>query len=390
MSQHQQPPDETTQLTDTDPEPSTEIADAVDQHDVHRYQCSICGETYGNEITARVHITRSDDVEHLNHNGLMPEAEIELVSPVDEVVDTISRQPDEIAVESFSVEQLPDDYSNHHRQIIKVATHNPYASYAELEDLVASEFEEFDIEVPSYSTIRRVVREFYRPHVNAEQTESLDALTAKQQAIIIARLILEDKTHANVSERVGCAASYPAQVYERAAGVVQKFEEADEDVVGLIKSELSTESISELINRGLVDDLPIEFEQIDDNATENASTDDNDDSYNQQSLWGSPVDNQTGLRGVPADLTDTAYDGEDQAELVEESGDPKDSDSGLQDSLGSDDALQADITDLYHQIRLLEDVFQQVDSDYNADLTEAVITEVAKRCESILHTQEEK
>ena len=391
MSQHQKPLDEAAQIDDTSTETTIKIGDVADQQDEYTYQCPICGVTYNHEISARVHITRAEDDDHLNHNGLMPEVEVEVLSSNDGVVDTVSRQPEEISLESLSIDQLPTGYSDHHKQIIRISTRNPYASYAELEDLVASEFDQLGIEVPSYSTIRRVVREFYHPHHEPEETESLDTLTAKQAAIIIARVLLQDKTHANVADHVGCASSYPPQVYDRAPRVVQRFEDSEGDRVELIKSALSTESMSALTSRGLVDDLPIEFEQVTNKDTETAATGDNEREADQPRIWGSPVDNQTGLRGVPdPDSTITKPDDEDKAEQVQEPSDLEDPDLEMSDSSSSDDALQAGVSELYQQVRFLNDIFCQLDINHDADLTEAVTTEIAKRCESILHTSEEK
>lgn len=391
MSQHQQPLDEAAQIDDTRTETTIDIGDTADQQDEYTYQCPICGVTYSNEITARVHITRAEDDDHLNHNGLMPEVEVEVLSSDDEVVDTVSRQPEEISLESLSIDQLPAGYPEHHKQIIKIATRNPYASYTELEDLVASESDQLGIEVPSYSTIRRVVREFYHPHDEPEETESLDTLTAKQAAIIIARVLLQDKTHANVADHVGCASSYPPQVYDRAPRVVQRFEDSEGDRVELIKSALSVESMSALTNRGLVDDLPIEFEQVVNEDTETAATGDDEREADQQDIWGSPVNNQTGLRGVPdPDPAVTTPDDEGESGRAQEPSDLDDPNLEISNSSSSDDALRAGVSDLYQQVRFLNDVFCQLDTDHNSDLTEAVTTEVAKRCESILHTGEKE
>lgn len=392
MSQHQHPPNEGIATEDTDTEPSTETAGVTDQRRDSRYRCPICEATYDNEITARVHITRSDDEEHEHHNGLMPEAEVEVLSQDGEVIDTVSRQPEEIAVDSLSVDQLPGDYPEHHRRIIKIATRHPYKSYSDLEELVSSEFAELDLDVPSYSTIHRVVRDFYHPQAeskSSEKTESLDNLTAKQQAIIIARAVLPDTTKSQIADRVGCASSYPAQVYDRAPKIIQKFgHDVDGDVRKMLKSELSTESINELTSRGLVHDLPIEFER-----TEDAETDNSDDDTDQQSLWGSPVDNQTGLRGVPESEStiDTGHDDEDQSDLAQETSDSEesDADTDVTETLPDDDALRADVADLYQEISFLSDVIEHVDSGHNADFAAAVVSEVEERCESILQIQGE-
>ena len=170
MSQHQQPTNEAIPTDDTDAQSSADTADITDKQREYRYRCPICEEIYENEITARVHITRSDDEAHKNTNGLMPEAEVEVLSQDDELLDTVSRQPDEIDVECLTVEQLPDNYPDHHQHIIRIATHNPYKSYSELEELVSSEFSVLDLDVPSYSTIHRVVRDYYHPQ--AERTSA--------------------------------------------------------------------------------------------------------------------------------------------------------------------------------------------------------------------------
>lgn len=389
MSQHQHPPNEGIATEDTDTEPSTETAGVTDQRKDSRYRCPICEAIYDNEITARVHITRSDDEEHEHHNGLMPEAEVEVLSRDGEVIDTVSRQPEEIAVESLSVDQLPDDYPEHHRRIIKIATHHPYKSYSELEELVGSEFSELDLEVPSYSTIHRVVRDFFHPQAerSTEKTESLDELTAKQQAIIIARALLPDQTKSHIADRVGCASSYPAQVFDRAPNIVQRFgQNGDDETSEMLKSELTPESIDELTSRGLVEDLPIEFDSTATTTEEVEATDDDGDS-GQQSLWGSPVDNQTGLRGVPEPDVSTVSDDKEQTDPTQEQ-DAEESNADMTDTLPDDDPIH-DIADLYREVSFLVDIFEHVDLEHNTELTEAVIKTVAGRCESILQTRGE-
>ncbi|SNR43086.1 hypothetical protein [Halorubrum vacuolatum] len=383
-----QPQQTTTRAAgDTANQPTAEPVD-IDDPDDYRYQCPLCEAVYDSEIAARVHITRSDDDTHQNQNGLMPESYIEIIADDDEVIGTVSRQPDEIAVGSFSLDQVPDEYPEHHKHIIKIATQHPYKNYAEIEDLVIKEFDEKGIDVPSYSTIRRVVRDFYHPRELSEQVESLEALTAKQQAIIIARTLLPSEPKAKISDRVGCASSYPAQVYERAPGIIRSIEESG-DVSERIKSELSVESKRELTTAGLVDELPIEFdvavEEVADTDTEEA----NDNG--QQSLWGSPVDNPTGLRGVPTpeSVIDTDDDDAHEDAQTKVPAAPQADDSKPElDSLAEADVLRADVADLYQDISFLSDVYQHVGGNNDPDFTQAVITAVADRCESILQRGE--
>ncbi|SNR64648.1 hypothetical protein [Halorubrum vacuolatum] len=386
MSQHYQPTNEAISTDDTDAQPSADTSDITDKQKEYRYRCPICETIYENEITARVHITRSDDEAHKNTNGLMPEAEVEVLSQDGDLLDTVSRQPDEIDLECLTVDQLPDDFPEHHRHIIRIATTNPYKSYSELEEIISSEFSTLDLDVPSYSTIHRVVRDYYHPQAErtSEKTESLDELTAKQQAIIIARALLPDATKSQIASKVGSASSYPAQVFERAPDIVQRFERSSDDEINdIIKSELTPESIDELISRGLVDDLPIEFDSTS-VATEEADSD-NDSDAGQQSLWGSPVDNQTGLRAVPepeANLS-AMHENQEKVDSVQDP-DSKVSVSESTDTLPDEDTPYAIVADLHREVSFLEEVFERMEPDHNVEFAEAVIKTVAGRCESIL------
>lgn len=376
MSQPQQTHEEVTVPEDTDMKSVTET-DITDQQNNHRYQCPICDAIYENEITARVHITRSDDEIHQNHNGLMPETKIDTLSQDGEVINSVSRQPDEITVENFSADQLPSEYPEHQRRILQIATHNPYEQeYTALEDLIVSDFEEFDLKIPSYSTIRRAVKEFYHPQSSDQaETEALDDLTPKQQAIVIAHTLLPDEPKSAIADRVGCASSYPAQVYDRAPHIVQQLGQKDDgDIVEAIQSELSEESKIELTTRELVDDLPIEFEAIDDKRSEDIVTDSGDEDSNQQSLWGSPIENQTGLRGVP------------EPEPDQPKFDSDDADSETENPSQTDDEVLDAVADLHQELRFLSDIFAHAEPHQNTDLVTAVTEQVEERCESILRT----
>lgn len=376
MSQPQQTHEEVTVPEDTDMKSVTETA-ITDQQNNHRYQCQFCETIYENEITARVHITRSDDEIHQNHNGLMPDTEIDILGKDGEVIDSVSRRPDEITVDNFSADQLPSEYPEHQRKILQIATQNPYEQeYTTLEDLIVSEFEELDLKIPSYSTIRRVVKEFYDPQSpDQAEAEDLDDLTPKQQAIIIAHTLLPDEPKSTIADRVGCASSYPAQVFDRAPHVVQQLgQKNDGDIVEAIQSELSEESIIELTSRELVADLPIEFAAIDDRNSEDVVTDSGDEDSNQQSLWGSPIENETGLRGVP------------EPEPDQSKFDSEEADSETQNSSQTDEEVLDAIADLHQELRFLSDIFAHAEPHQNTNLVTAVAEQVEERCESILRT----
>lgn len=216
---------------------ATSSDEAMPDHDTTdvEFECPYCDITYQNETLARVHITRTDDADHANRDGLMPETEI-IARHTDtgDYIDTITRRPRNINVQAITRDDLPDALTDRHAEIVLAATWNPYEDdYTNLETEALEQFELHGLDDLSYSTIRRVTRRFYRDGTTTDQTpnmtsntqpETLTDGTAKQQAVIISHLTHPDNSDARIAERIGTAQSYPSQIYDRFDDVLARLD----------------------------------------------------------------------------------------------------------------------------------------------------------------------
>lgn len=287
------------------------------------YRCPVCEKTYQHELLARIHITRASDDSHAHRNGLMPEAEIEAIDADGKVIKTITRSPDELEPETLTVEAFPDGLSEKRRHALLIAAHNPYESSAQaITDRIEKRADETGLAVPGYTTVCRSLKSFYQPPEDDESgaqpdDESITDLTAKQQAIIIARLADPDATEARIADMVGCADSYPGQVYDRAEHVIDNIEaecETDDDLPRVLASELSASDIRTLHERGLLAGIPVSLPTAEMDQDEAAEADaQTGESADQDGQWGSPVSNQTGLRADPANPFGNEADTESSA-----------------------------------------------------------------------------
>jgi hypothetical protein len=228
--------------------------------DGYKFRCAFCSETYPNEILTRVHVTRSQDKEHLNYDGFMPETDIELIDSAGNTVEHLSRRPNDLDVEALAMDDIPDEFSEQHKHIILIGAYNQYVStFQKLKGLADDRLEEAGIDTLSYSTVRRIIREFYRPQeVEAEKQnkskdndeERLCDLTERQQAIVIAHLANPRESTTQIARRAGnTAKSYPGQVYKRAKGIIDRLQDNIDDgvnVVDAILSEMTAEDVSNL------------------------------------------------------------------------------------------------------------------------------------------------
>lgn len=224
-------------------------------HEQHAYRCPHCGVTYTHEHLTRVHITRSDDDDHCNRNGCMPETEIEVVTDDGVIKDTIKKRPEDIDLASLAPADLPDEYTQQHKRIILVAARHPEVeSYTELENRAETVLRAHGLETPSYSTIRRVIRQFFRPHLSESQTNTSDTssskdrlrdLTERQQAIVIARLAHPDAQATTLADRLGISQSYLSRIYNQDADLIDRLEqrvEAADDLVEVLTDTLTPEA----------------------------------------------------------------------------------------------------------------------------------------------------
>lgn len=369
--------------------------------DEYCYRCPYCGTSYQNELNTRVHVTRAEDVEHLHHNGLMPETEIEVLDEDGNVVTTISRRPEEIDTSELTLADFPDELTEQHRHILLVAAQNPYEeTYTKLAEKVNDRIEDYDIAKPSYSTVRRVVRKYYRPGEqesgsnNQKQGEkTLSELTAKQQAIVIARVVLPDESDVGIADRIECAKSYPTQVFDQANHILNQLDansSQTEDLVERIRKELTDDDLDELIQRGLLEEIPIDFENDKDSH-------DSDAEDGRSEVWGSPVDQPNKIRASPDNLIESVDDAEtgsttNQAKLsdsVQSSTDGSSTTENTDKSEPSEQISPGDIQELKDKISFLRETFDQSTQNekINSGLLVSFAEQIEQRCEAMLQIE---
>lgn len=200
------------------------------------FRCPFCDATYSHEWLTRVHITRADDEQHKNHDGLMPETPVEVVFE-DGTKKSVTRNPDEIDVGTLVPDDLPDSMSQERKRIVLIAAANPYIdTYTQLHERVQSVFSERDLGNVSYQTVNRVVREFFLPMEGGEDTtrpaqERYTDLTEKQQQIIDAYLGDPAASYAELAEQAGTSRSYPAQILNQYESLLEELREARDEKI---------------------------------------------------------------------------------------------------------------------------------------------------------------
>lgn len=371
--------------------------------DAHEFRCPYCNVSYQHELITRVHVTRADDVDHLNYNGIMPECDIEVVDDDDNIVDTISRRPGDIDLTVLSAEDFPDDLSEQHRRILLVAAQNLHEeSYTTISERVKEHLATHSIESPSYSTIRRVIRRFYRPDEHQNQSNStslnnkdtLSDLTAKQQAIVIARVLLPEESDTSIADRIGCAYSYPSQVYDQSEHIIDQLNSLREEGDSLIKtvcSELTKDDINELIQRGLMDELPVELDSTTKYQTGLDETTGRDE-------WGSPVDHPKTLRAKPDNPLRTAEPNSEDShtdqvqlndavqKLPEDSTTERTSDETTSDEDSLQQIPRDEVIELQDKVAFLREMFDSSQlENRNTELVVALAQQVEERCDMMLH-----
>jgi len=245
----------------------------------HNYRCPFCSASYDNEILCRTHITRSEDAPHLNRNGFMPDVKIKLIDDNDEIIRKISRRPEDIDPEDLTVDDLPEEKPKQHKHILLVAARHPDESdYKTLTETANQVLEYHDLDTLSYSSIRRIIRSFYRPTEEkttgrsgeSEEEETLSDCTSLQQAIIISHLMHPTELMSDLADLVGCAESYPSQVLDNKKPVHSELKseiEAGENPEDVIRSHLDDNSIVKLSQQDLLEDVDIAItEQNDDSS----------------------------------------------------------------------------------------------------------------------------
>jgi hypothetical protein len=280
------------------------------------YRCPHCDAAYDHELLARIHVTRADDDQHANRNGLMPECEIELVDNTGTVIDRQSRRPETIDLDSLTRDDFPDELSSKRTDAVLVAAHHPdVTTRSELTELIKRELADTDRDPPAERTVGRVLESFYHPHKDTlSEQKSFAEIPTLQQAIIIANLTLPDASIADVAQRVDCSDSYPPQVMRRREYLVTAFEDRlaeGDSLAEIVTDELSPTRQQNLRDSGHLTDVPIQLESPDETHTSETPPETTDtESERLDSDWGSPTDEHAVMTATPPlPATETETDG---------------------------------------------------------------------------------
>ncbi|MFB6187801.1 MAG: hypothetical protein ABEI86_13170 [Halobacteriaceae archaeon] len=374
------------------------LGDQTSDETEYEYGCPYCDSSYQHELLTRVHVTRADDSDHLNRNGFMPETEIQILSEDGQVVNTVSRRPESIDSSVTTPHLFPDQLSDQHKHILTVAARNPHeTTYSTLAEMVDQRLEDHDIDTPSYATIRRVIRRFFRPDETEEKqgderskAETLAALTSKQQAIVLARILSPEASKTEIADQIGCAKSYPTQVLSSADLVVsnmkKKLDQSD-NPVEVITDELDDDDIYKLIERDLLENVPIDLEDAVIGS--------------DKPTWGSPVKYQGGMTAAPngfnrsCQTTDNSEQGTEQTRLTETENRKTTSEMDTSEEVWNNQVTEenpdstretipgSEIKELQEKIRFVRKTFDESDENGNEALV-SLARHIEERCDDIL------
>lgn len=233
----------------------------LDEAMIARFECQLCETSYVDELFTRVHITRSDDEVHKNHDGFMPETEINAVDTDGKQVGRLSRRPEELNTVELERRDLPDEFGVRKQRVLLIAAYRPQADYAEVHKRATDVFTESGLEQVSYGTVRRWLRAFYEPQsVAADESEhaataSLTELTHKQQAVVLARVRDLEASYRQLAERAGCSVAYPSSVLEQYEGLIETLSarlEGSQTVSEIAESELPENDLHRLAEDDLL------------------------------------------------------------------------------------------------------------------------------------------
>jgi len=197
----------------------------------------------------------------------MPEEDIEVINDAGDVIDTISRRPEEIDFTDVTCADFPNDLSAKRVQTLVVAAHNPtVTTRRRITELVRERLDtnETETEAPTERTVGRALDDFYHPHVEDgdDETETeLAELTTLQQAIIITHLDDPDQPNGAIADCVQCAKSYPGQVLDKRACIVERLaarRTAGESLDDIIKETLPATALKS-ISKQLASELSVDL-----------------------------------------------------------------------------------------------------------------------------------
>lgn len=285
------------------------------------YRCPHCNAAYDHELLVRVHVTRADDEQHANRNGLMPECEIDVVDDTGTVIDRRSRRPETINLDSLTRDDFPDELSSKRTDAVLVAAHYPeVTTRSELTKLIEQELADTDRDPPAERTVGRALDSFYHPHRDTTPEEkSFAEIPTLQQAVIIANLTLPDASIADIAQRVDCSESYPPQVMRQREYLVSAFEDRlaeGSSLTEIVTDELSPTLQEKLRDSGHLADVPIQLESPDETHATAESPPETTATKSERldSDWGSPTDEHAVMTATPPlPATETETDGGSQS-----------------------------------------------------------------------------
>lgn len=341
------------------------------------FRCGHCGATYDNELLTRIHIIRSEDNAHLNLTDTMEETKIEALNEDGDVVEEIDPMKNNVNFQSLEVDDLPDDLNERHKRIVLAGAYNPYEdNYSKITDEADDLLEADGYDTLSYSTVRRVVREFFRPQEEGNDPQATEGdeegtakeqtladLTPKQQTILISKYLHPEESKSQWAKRAdGAAKSYPGQVEKKAVGVderlEQKIEQEGKSPVQAILEDLKIEDIEELQAQAATEEfdpdmeredcnglyIDIDFESVLEAAREEGDADVFDLGVDEQqkAMSASPFDD-SGTDAEPAEAETTETWGSADSATTTSTAQSTEGEAGGQQSLA--EAGEPDTTD---------------------------------------------
>jgi len=283
---------------------SSTSAPADDEATTRLYQCPFCDAAYTHEYFTRVHVTLGEDDVHRNWNGLMPEVEIDVVTPDGDHIETVAREVRTADLASLTRANVPDDYTTKQTTAILGAAKSPhFDSLRELTTQLEAEHDDPDL-IPSRSTANKAIDEFFDPMTDTPEADQLAELTPLQQVIVLIQVHAPELTDIETSDRVDCSDTHVWNVRNSHSALIEVISnkyEAGESLETIITEALSPADIGAIKQAGYADALPIELSALDTTAVKNdtpamASTTDGDDGTEGETEEGHSARD----RGIPS------------------------------------------------------------------------------------------
>lgn len=260
-----------------------ELAD--DEASSHLYRCPYCDATYPHEYFARAHVTISDDDAHTNRNGLMPDVEIDVVTPDGNHVKTISREVRTTDLETLTRADVPDSYTTKQTTAILGVAQSPhFESQRALADQLAAEYDDPDL-VPGEWTVGRAIDDFYFDPMDKSNTTSDDAtaeqlvdLTPLQQAAVLLQVSSPELTDVETAQKIDCSDTHVWSVRQQYQDLIESLSgkyDAGDDLKTVIMEALPEDSIAEL-SRAYGDALSVDIADQETSGTESGTDADDD------------------------------------------------------------------------------------------------------------------